>query len=85
MLSNLGVNLSEVKEAVENMLRTDKEVDTQASIQLLKSAEKALKLVYLEARALNSPTISTGHLLLAILKDKDSRIAGLLNDFHVNY
>ncbi len=85
MLSNLGVNLSEVKEAVENLLRTDKEVDSQASIQLLKSAEKALKLVYLEARALNSPTISTGHLLLAILKDKDSRIAHLLNDFHVNY
>jgi ATP-dependent Clp protease ATP-binding subunit ClpC len=85
MLSNLGVNLSEVKEALENMLRTDKEIDSQASIQLLKSAEKALKLVYLEARALNSPTISTGHLLLAILKDKDSRIASLLNDFHVNY
>ncbi|MGV8096634.1 MAG: ATP-dependent Clp protease ATP-binding subunit [Mangrovibacterium sp.] len=85
MLSNLGVNLSEVKEALENILRTDKEIDSQASIQLLKSAEKALKLVYLEARALNSPTISTGHLLLAILKDKDSRIAHLLNDFHVNY
>jgi ATP-dependent Clp protease ATP-binding subunit ClpC len=85
MLSNLGVNLSEVKEAIENILRTDKEIDSQASIQLLKSAEKALKLVYLEARALNSPTISTGHLLLAILKDKDSRIAHLLNDFHVNY
>lgn len=85
MLSNLGVNLPEVKEAVENILRTDKEIDSQASIQLLKSAEKALKLVYLEARALNSPTINTGHLLLAILKDKDSRIAGLLNDFHVNY
>ncbi len=85
MLSNLGVNLSEVKEAIENMLRTDREIDSQASIQLLKSAEKALKLVYLEARALNSPTISTGHLLLAILKDKESRIAALLNDFHVNY
>jgi len=85
MLSNLGVNLSEVKEAVENLLRTDREIDSQASIQLLKSAEKALKLVYLEARSLNSPTISTGHLLLAILKDKDSRIAHLLNDFHVNY
>ncbi len=85
MLSKLGVDLLEVKEAVENMLRTDKEIDSQASIQLLKSAEKALKLVYLEARALNSPTISTGHLLLALLKDKDSRIAALLNDFHVNY
>ncbi len=85
ILANLGVNLSEVKEAVENSLRTGKEIDPQASIQLLKSAEKALKLVYLEARALNSQTINTGHLMLAILKDKDSRIAEILNGFHINY
>ncbi|WP_372772344.1 ATP-dependent Clp protease ATP-binding subunit [Mangrovibacterium sp.] len=85
ILSGLGINLSEVKIAVENELRTDKEIDPQASVQLLKSAEKALKLVYLEARALNSQTISTGHLLLAILKDKDSQIATILNDYHINY
>ncbi|MFV0376613.1 MAG: ATP-dependent Clp protease ATP-binding subunit [Mangrovibacterium sp.] len=85
ILTNLGVNLSEVKIAIENELRTNKEIDPQASVQLLKSAEKALKLVYLEARALNSPTISTGHLLLAILKDKDSQIATILNEYHINY
>lgn len=85
ILTNLGVHLTEIKDAIEESLRTDKEIDPQASIQLLKSAEKALKLVYLEARALNSPTINTGHLLLAILKDKDSQITSLLNDFHINY
>lgn len=85
ILTSLGINLSEVKIAIENELRTDKEIDPQASVQLLKSAEKALKLVYLEARALNSPTISTGHLLLAILKDKDSQIATILNEYHINY
>jgi len=85
ILANLGVNLSEVKEAIEDSLRTSKEIDPQASVQLLKSAEKALKLVYLEARALSSPTINTGHLLLAVLKDKNSRISGILNGFHINY
>ena len=85
ILTNLGVNLSEIKEAIENELRTDKTIDPQASVQLLKSAEKALKLVYLEARAFNSSTINTGHLLLAILKDKDSQISSLLSEFHVNY
>jgi len=85
ILTGLGINLSEVKIAVENELRTDKEIDPQASIQLLKSAEKALKLVYLEARALNSQTVSTGHLLLAILKDKDSQIASILNEYQINY
>ena len=85
ILTNLGVNLSEIKEAIEESLRTEIEIDPQASIQLLKSAEKALKLVYLEARAFNSSTINTGHLLLAILKDKESQIASLLNEFHINY
>ena len=85
ILTNLGVNLSEIKETIEVTLRTETEIDPQASIQLLKSAEKALKLVYLEARAFNSSTINTGHLLLAILKDKDSQIASMLNEFHVNY
>ena len=85
ILTNLGVNLSEIKEAIETTLRTDNNIDPQASVQLLKSAEKALKLVYLEARAFNSPTINTGHLLLALLKDKDSQISALLSEFHVNY
>ncbi|HKJ41991.1 MAG TPA: Clp protease N-terminal domain-containing protein, partial [Sunxiuqinia sp.] len=85
ILTNLGVNLSEIKEAIESSLRTDSIIDPQASVQLLKSAEKALKLVYLEARAFNSQTINTGHLLLAILKDKDSQISSLLSEFHVNY
>ncbi|WP_321286344.1 ATP-dependent Clp protease ATP-binding subunit [uncultured Sunxiuqinia sp.] len=85
ILTNLGVNLSEIKEAIETTLRTENTIDSQASVQLLKSAEKALKLVYLEARAFNSTTINTGHLLLALLKDKDSQISSLLSDFHVNY
>ena len=85
ILTNLGINLSEVKDAIESVLRTDNEIDPQASVQLLKSAEKALKLVYLEARAMKSPTINTGHLMLALLKDQESAIAKLLNDFHVDY
>ncbi|MGQ7869946.1 ATP-dependent Clp protease ATP-binding subunit [Sunxiuqinia sp. sy24] len=85
ILTNMGVNLSEIKEAIESALRTDNTIDPQASVQLLKSAEKALKLVYLEARAFSSSTINTGHLLLALLKDKDSQISMLLSEFHVNY
>lgn len=85
ILTNLNVNLSEIKQTIEEKLRTGKDVDSQASVQLLKSAEKALKLVYLEARAFNSPTINTGHLLLAIIKDKDSLISNVLSQYHINY
>lgn len=85
ILTNLNVNLPEIKQSIEEKLRTGKDVDSQASIQLLKSAEKALKLVYLEARAFNSPTINTGHLLLAIIKDKESLISNILSQYHINY
>lgn len=85
ILTNLGINLAEIKQSIEEKLRTGKDVDSQASVQLLKSAEKALKLVYLEARAFNSPTINTGHLLLALIKDKDSLISNIMNDYHINY
>lgn len=85
ILTNLSVNLSEIKQSIEEKLRTGKTIDSQASVQLLKSAEKALKLVYLEARAFNSPTINTGHLLLALIKDKDSLISTILSEYHINY
>jgi ATP-dependent Clp protease ATP-binding subunit ClpC len=85
ILTNLSVNLSEIKQSIEEKLRTGKDIDAQASVQLLKSAEKALKLVYLEARAFNSPTINTGHLLLALIKDKDSMISNILSEYHINY
>lgn len=85
ILSNLGVNLAEIKQSIEEKLRTGKDIDSQASVQLLKSAEKALKLVYLEARSFNSTTIDTGHLLLALLKDKDSLISNILSEYHINY
>jgi ATP-dependent Clp protease ATP-binding subunit ClpC len=85
ILTNLGVNLAEIKQSIEEKLRTGKDIDSQASVQLLKSAEKVLKLVYLEARAFNSSTINTGHLLLALIKDKESLISAILNDYHINY
>ena len=85
ILTNLGINLPDIKHSIEEKLRTGKDVDAQASVQLLKSAEKALKLVYLEARAFNSPTINTGHLLLALIKDKESMISNILSEYHINY
>ena len=52
---------------------------------MLKSTEKTLKLVYLEARSFKSTTVNSGHLLLAILKDSDSIVTQLLVEFGVNY
>ncbi len=85
ILDNLGINLSEFKAELEKKIRTDKEINPKAEIQMLKSTEKALKIIYLEARSFQSTTANSGHLLLSILKDSDSLIAGMLNDFGINY
>ncbi|MBN1927425.1 MAG: ATP-dependent Clp protease ATP-binding subunit [Prolixibacteraceae bacterium] len=85
LLNNLGVDLYELKRTVENEIKKEQPLSPSASVQLLKVAEKSLKLVYLEARSMGSNTINTGHLLLAILKDDKALISRVLNDFNISY
>ncbi len=85
ILENLGIVLAEIKQLIEKKIRTDKEIDLKAELVMLKSVEKTLKLVYLEARSFKSNTVNSGHLLLAILKDSDSMVTQLLVEFGVNY
>jgi ATP-dependent Clp protease ATP-binding subunit ClpC len=85
ILENLGISLAEIKDLIEKKIRTDRKIDLQAEIVMLKSTEKTLKLVYLEARSFKSATVNSGHLLLAILKDSDSVVTQLLVEFGVNY
>ena len=54
-------------------------------IPLLRSTERILKLVYLEAKALKSQTIDTEHLLLAILKDENALVTRFLSELDVDY
>jgi ATP-dependent Clp protease ATP-binding subunit ClpC len=85
ILENLGIVLAEIKQLLEKKIRTDREIDQKAEIVMLKSAEKTLKLVYLEARSFKSATVNSGHLLLAILKDSDSIVTQMLVEFGINY
>jgi ATP-dependent Clp protease ATP-binding subunit ClpC len=85
ILHNLGIDFHELKKSIEAEIKEDQILDSNASIQLLKTAEKTLKLVYLEARSLGSSTINTGHLLLALLKDEKALITRILNDQNINY
>ncbi|WP_303922666.1 ATP-dependent Clp protease ATP-binding subunit [Draconibacterium sediminis] len=85
ILENLGVDLVEVKQLVESKVRTDKDINQKADLIMLKSTEKTLKLIYLEARSFKSATANSGHLLLAILKDNDSLITQMLVELGINY
>jgi len=83
----LGAELYDLRHSIEDMIRPERAIkikDTD-NLPLLKSAEKVLKLVYLEAKALQDETIDTGHLLLAILKDENSVVTQILKENNVSY
>ncbi len=85
ILENLGVDLAEIKKLLEIKIRTDRRIDGNHDLAMLKSTEKALKLIYLEARSFKNPTANSGHLLLAILKDNENIVTQVLVEYGVNY
>ncbi len=87
ILISLGVNLTEIRKAIEKKIKANdalkmSEVD---NLPLTKHVERVLKLVYLEAKSLKNSVIDTGHLLLAILKDDNSFIPPLLEEYNIDY
>jgi ATP-dependent Clp protease ATP-binding subunit ClpC len=86
ILESFEVDLMNLRKLIEDRIKTDEKVLAEAeNIPLYKTAERALKLVYLEAKSFNSSTINTGHLILAILKDENSLVTQILSEFDVDY
>ncbi len=87
ILITLGANLYDLRRDIENSLNPSGPIKvTQAeNIPLLRSSERILKLVYLEAKSLNKSTIDTGHLLLAILKDEKANVSRVLSNHQIDY
>lgn len=87
ILITLGSNLYDLRRDIENSLNPSGpiKVTQTENIPLLRSSERILKLVYLEAKSLNKTTIDTGHLLLAILKDEKSNVSQVLSTHNIDY
>lgn len=86
ILMNLGVDLPELRKSVENLIKPgNKRIANSINLPLVKMAEKALKLTYLEARVYKSSVIGTEHLLLSILKDEDSPASRILKEYDIHY
>jgi len=86
ILKYLGVDLLEVRKSIESAIASyahrEKEVD---NLPLVKQAERALKLTYLEAKLFNNDLIGTEHLLLAILKDEENLVSRTFMKYGVDY
>ncbi len=87
VLLSLGADLYELRKSVESRIKPEKYVPIKDSdtIPLLKSADKVLKLVHLEARSFKSEFVDTGHLLLAILKDEKAFVTQVLSELNIDY
>ena len=89
ILNLLGVDLHVVRRTIEqsinNSFAATGKVKSSDNIPLVKQAERALKLTYLEAKLFSSEIIGTEHLLLAMLKDEDNLVTRTLNKYGVDY
>jgi ATP-dependent Clp protease ATP-binding subunit ClpC len=87
ILINQGIDLLVLKGSLEKSIKVESPVPLadQDVLPLLRSTERILKLVYLEAKALKSNTIDSEHLLLAILKDENALVTRFLSEMDVDY
>ncbi len=84
LLEHLNADLSEIRSEIEVSLK-EHEPYKSDQIPLLKSTERVLKLVHLEAKSLKSKKINTGHLLLALLKEKNSILGEIMSKKQIDY
>jgi ATP-dependent Clp protease ATP-binding subunit ClpC len=87
ILLNQGIDLLVLKGSLEKSIKVESPVSVadHEVIPLLRSTERILKLVYLEAKALKNSTIDSEHLLLAILKDENALVTRFLSELDVDY
>ena len=86
LLKLLNVDLMELRKTIEQSIGTGThKVSNLANIPLVKQAERALKITYLEAKLFKSAIIGTEHLLLSILKDEDNVATKSLHKFKIDY
>jgi ATP-dependent Clp protease ATP-binding subunit ClpC len=87
LLKTLNVGLNDLRKEVEGLTASvaKKTNNNLGNIPLVKQAERALKITYLEAKIFKSAVIGTEHLLLSILKDEDSIATKALHKFSIDY
>ncbi|MDA3867863.1 MAG: ATP-dependent Clp protease ATP-binding subunit [Salinivirgaceae bacterium] len=87
VLLSLGVQLLDIRQTIEEQIRQESSLDINRldSLPFMRPTERVLKLIYLEARALQNDEIDTQHLMLAILKEENSLTAMALRELNIDY
>ena len=87
ILLNNGVDLLMLKGSIEKSIKADRPVAMADNdiLPLLKSTERVLRLVHIEAKALKTKIIDTEHLLMAILRDESNLVTRFLTELDIDY
>ena len=88
LLTTLHVDLKDIKNGLEDILKMQPNVDVQGGHQELnfnEQASRVLKLCILESKLLNSDVADAEHLLLAIMKLGKNEAKNLLEIYGVTY
>ncbi len=88
VLSSLDVDLSELSYKVEEEIKVSKESGTElnvGNIPLNRHAEKVLKVTFLESKLFKNDEIHPEHLMLSILKHKDTLASKILDAMDIDY
>ncbi|MCL9809435.1 ATP-dependent Clp protease ATP-binding subunit [Flavobacterium luminosum] len=88
ILNNLAVDLDHLRRKVEILSPANPNPlagNDKKNLHLTRQAERALKTTFLEAKVFQSNTISTGHLLLCILRNENDPTTKLLNKLKIDY
>jgi ATP-dependent Clp protease ATP-binding subunit ClpC len=88
ILNNLSIDLEHLRRKVEILSPANPNIEVsneKKNLHLTRQAERALKTTYLEAKVFQSPSISTAHLLLCILRNENDPTTKLLNKMKIDY
>ena len=86
VLQDFDIDLNILKEYIDIQIRTIQEpFDGTSEVVINKNTEKALKMSILEARLTKSKETGSEHILLALLKEKNTLINDILAKFQLEY
>ncbi|MFW6019914.1 MAG: ATP-dependent Clp protease ATP-binding subunit [Bacteroidales bacterium] len=87
ILTFMDIDIKQLRNKIETAVKENSPSGSTSpdDIPLVKQAERALKVTYLEAQAFKSNEIGTEHLMLAILHDQDNLVTRTLQMEGVDY
>ncbi len=88
ILQNLVVDMEYLRKKIEALSPYNENAlvnNDKKNLHLTRQADRALKMSLLEAKSFRNSSISTGHLLLCILKNENDPTTKLLNKLKIDY